>query len=232
MKQINGVWLPDGDRDGWLTRAPLDEHGWPLYQRDRLAAMVTALDEAVRVSLSPRRRFVDGGAHVGLMSVPAARCFDHVDAFEPHPDTFACLAANIRNARLEAGGMNITPRLVALGSSTRNVTLAARKAASSLSWYASDDQARDGDVTVFMLALDELAWDDVDAIKLDLEGGEYDALVGAQDTIKRCRPVILIEEKHDPVQRASAFLTSMGMVCTWSKKHDKLFTWPGGRRRT
>lgn len=226
MKLINGVWLPDGDRDGWLTRAPLDNDGWPLYQRDRLAAIVTALEPLA----ATRRRFIDGGAHVGLVSIPAARLFSHVDAFEPHPDTFACLVANLRSASFEARNHVITPRQVALGSSTRDVTLAARKAASSLSWYASEDKPRDGDLQVSMLALDEPAWDDVDAIKLDLEGGEYDALVGAQETIKRCRPVILIEEKHDPARRASAFLTSMGMTCTWSKKNDYLFTWPGGRR--
>lgn len=225
MKLINGVWLPDGDRDGWLTRAPLDRTGWPMYQRDRLAAIVTALEPLA----TTRRRFIDGGAHVGLMTVPASRLFAHVDAFEPNPDTFACLARNIESFPVTFG--QITPRQVALGSSTRDVTLVARKQASSLSWYASEDQAHAGDMTVSMMTIDDPAWDDVDAIKLDLEGGEYDALLGARETIMLCRPVVLIEEKHDPAFRASSFLTSLGMACTWSKKHDLLFTWPHRKRR-
>ena len=35
----------------------------------------------------------------------------------------------------------------------------------------------------------------VDLIKMDIEGGEYPALLGAQETILRHRPVIMVEEK-------------------------------------
>src|SRR5581483_9174009 len=52
--------------------------------------------------------------------------------------------------------------------------------------------------TVPLLRLDDLHLADVTAVKLDAEGAEAEVLLGALDTLRRCRPVlsIEIEERH------------------------------------
>ena len=44
-----------------------------------------------------------------------------------------------------------------------------------------------------VLTLDTLGLERVDLIKLDVEGMEEEALEGAKETIKRCKPVMYIE---------------------------------------
>jgi antitoxin component HigA of HigAB toxin-antitoxin module len=73
--------------------------------------------------------------------------------------------------------------------------------------------------------LDQYELPALDLLKLDVEGHEYEALQGAVHSIKKFKPVVIIEEKLDVEKRASAFLEKLGMRCVWHKKHDYLFTW-------
>src|SRR4030095_13809625 len=50
-------------------------------------------------------------------------------------------------------------------------------------------------VIVEMITIDSLGLDAVGLIKLDIQGSETIALRGAEETLRRCRPVVLIEEK-------------------------------------
>ena len=49
--------------------------------------------------------------------------------------------------------------------------------------------------TVSVRPLDSFAFDDVSFMKVDVEGHELELLTGAQQTIRRNRPVVLIEVK-------------------------------------
>lgn len=207
MITVNGIWAPDNDRRGWLQDLPLDEHGFPRYQDDRQAMLIKHARK--------HRRFIDGGAHIGLYTVPMARKFREVVAFEPVISNFKCL-------RMNAGKLdNVTLRERALSARTGFVQMTA-KPKSSISWHITE--SADG-VPVYAVPLDTYGWTDVDAIKLDVEGHELEALQGARQTILRCKPVILIEEKHDPDRHASAFLRSIGMTEKWKSKNDILWTW-------
>ncbi len=55
------------------------------------------------------------------------------------------------------------------------------------------DYSDEKTVPVQKLALDDMKLERVDFIKLDIEGMEMEALLGAQQTIARCRPILLIE---------------------------------------
>lgn len=48
-------------------------------------------------------------------------------------------------------------------------------------------------VPVKIKTLDSYNFQDVDIIKIDVEGFEYDVLLGATDTIERCKPVVQVE---------------------------------------
>jgi FkbM family methyltransferase len=47
--------------------------------------------------------------------------------------------------------------------------------------------------TIPVIAIDGLGLEDIDLIQFDIEGYENKALIGATDTIKRNRPVIIVE---------------------------------------
>lgn len=144
--------------------------------------------EAALKHVQQFRTAVDGGAHVGTWSARMARQFDIVHAFEPAEDTFACLVKNVGHI-----GVQCHPWALGRGEALcRVVDDAARQGNTGARYVRLDDAEPLG---VKMIALDQLGIEDLDLLKLDVEGYEYPALKGAEDTIKRCRPVVLIECK-------------------------------------
>ena len=135
---------------------------------------------------------IDGGAHVGAVLdlmcelAPAGR--HH--AIEPLPHL---------NAGLERKFPRVTVHGCALGdvagrASFKHVVNAPAYSGLRERAYTVRDP-RIVDIEVTVARLDELipADEPIAFIKLDLEGGEYHALVGGAATIRRCRPVIVFE---------------------------------------
>lgn len=56
------------------------------------------------------------------------------------------------------------------------------------------DKSIYGNITVPMTTIDSYQLDGVGFIKIDVEGFEYEVLVGATETIKRCKPILYIED--------------------------------------
>lgn len=75
-----------------------------------------------------------------------------------------------------------------------------RKVLSFHATGASDSAVScDGEVQIETLQLDEVLGDrDVTFLKMDIEGAEKEALLGARKTIKRCRPKLAISVYHKP----------------------------------
>jgi FkbM family methyltransferase len=44
--------------------------------------------------------------------------------------------------------------------------------------------------------LDDFKLDNVDMIKIDVEGWEFEVLKGAEQTIRRCQPILMVEYTH------------------------------------
>jgi FkbM family methyltransferase len=69
-------------------------------------------------------------------------------------------------------------------------------------------------------------------IKIDVEGWEFEVLKGAEQTIRRCRPVVVVEQKpHDAYSSdygqyaAIELLKSWGMVVLQQVKDDWIMGW-------
>jgi FkbM family methyltransferase len=202
------IWLPDNDPTVWVTRDGM-AGAYPAYQYDRIEASVMRCKQ--------KRTCIDGGSHVGLWSLHLADLFRGVLAFEPVPDNADCFRVNTGHLK------NVTLYTTALGkTSGGEVSMSMKGSQKSVSWSVSKTEES---TRARLTALDDLCLRTVDLIKLDVEGYELEALMGARDTIERCRPVIIIEEKHDPEFRASAFLTELGMYMVQQLKHDRIFTW-------
>lgn len=194
MKLRHGVWLPDADvhfepylrdrsRDGDLSS----------YQRDKMLASLA--------HAPGRRTAIDVGAHVGLWTDPLARRFDRVIAVEPNVEAAECLVENVRQHE------NVNVLAFALGTSKGSVTLQCPDPSNSgMTWV--DPGVGGG--TVPMTLLDDLPARDVDFLKLDCEGYEYDVLLGGMQLVHRWRPTIVVEQ--DPPSLARYGLTATAAV--------------------
>lgn len=207
-KLVGGLLIPETDPGNWLLRDGM-VNGYPAYQYDRLEAAVGFCKQ--------RRTVIDGGAHIGSWSVHLASLFSKVLAFEPVPDNANCFAANL------APKSNVLLYRTALSDDNGLITML-NKGSKSVSWAPHCWVGNNG-ITASCVSLDSFRLTDVDLIKLDVEGGEYKALLGSIKTIKACKPVIIIEEKHDPSYAASRFLLGLGMMQQLRMKNDIIFTW-------
>lgn len=205
MKKIGEFWVPDVDlriwsRFGKKRRKTIESYssGGPKLQD---------LEEAL--AIVPRGSIaIDGGANVGAYTRMLAGHFDTVYAFEPASDTFACLQRNIQEWGL---GDRVIARNAALSDVIEKVGLSLRRGGRSLSRTISGP----GDVDA--VTIDSLGFETVDFIKLDVEGYEYRALAGARDTLCRCQPAVLFEDKPGKIRDPSevdrdphAYLKSLG----------------------
>ena len=83
-----------------------------------------------------------------------------------------------------------------------------------------------GDVPI--RKLDGLGLEECDLIWLDVEGSELDALKGAEDTITRCRPAVIVEETDFatyglPTGQAGEWLKARGYYGAVAHGKDVLY---------
>lgn len=203
------------------------------YFRDKLTDrgfQVEHLEQAL-VHCRRFRTAIDGGAHIGTWSAYMATKFRNVIAFEPAPDTFACLTANTK------GLHNVLHVKAALGEKAGAGRLfdddsrPGNTGARHLDQMCAIDRSEPVEITT----VDSIGLDDLDFLKLDVEGYELRALQGAAETLRRCKPVILIEvKKFNPPRfgvdhRAAArFLTGMGFREAQQIRNDVVFVWGEG----
>jgi FkbM family methyltransferase len=139
---------------------------------------------------------LDIGANQGYYSYTLSRLFEKVIAFEPNPSVVTRL--------LRSGAGNVEVHNVALSSSTGELDLFVPVVDGvEQSGWASFNRnnlpdARDFRVLhVPVRPLDSFGLTTVSFIKIDVEGHEPAVLAGAVETLRRCRPVVLIEVKEE-----------------------------------
>jgi FkbM family methyltransferase len=179
--------------------------------------------EALAVVLKPGCIAVDAGANIGALTVPMARMVGPtgmVIAFEPQRVLFQLLSAN---AMLN-GLLNVQGHHAALGTAAGVVDVPAlaydeagnfggvmlagwvRPAEASGRLGEADASLREPQPAPTLAAasepvpvrpLDELDLGRLDFLKIDVEGMERDVLLGADRTLARCRPFLLVENDRD-----------------------------------
>jgi FkbM family methyltransferase len=150
-----------------------------------------AVFEPIAAALSPGGAFIDVGANVGYYSMRAIDIVGergHVHAFEIDPRPLACLRRTVRKFDLS----NIHVHSVALGSSAGTVYLT-KESECGNSYVATTGAG----IEVPMISFDEWISSQsiasIDAMKIDVEGFEYEVLRGAAKSLQRFRPVLVIE---------------------------------------
>lgn len=155
---------------------------------------------------SKRGTALDIGANVGLWGRDLVDNFAKVVAFEPVAVFRECLEKNV-------SGANFFISPLALGDHDTQATMIITEGNSG---HSHLDPATLGTGDVQVVKLDNLNMEDIDYIKIDCEGYEYRVLQGAEQTVKRCRPIMVIEQKpHDAYRKDYGQFAAIGLLESW-----------------
>lgn len=169
---------------------------------------------------------LDCGANIGVHTIEWAALmtgWGQVTAFEPQERIYYALAGNIAinncfNARAVHAAVGGETGLIDLPllDYTRPASFGsfeARKLAKSQFIGQPIDYENGPKTPVNLIAIDDLDYQRVDFIKLDIEGMELEALQGAKRTLERFRPIMLIEHIKATPGTLQPFLISRGYRC-------------------
>lgn len=218
MKEICGIWLPDDDTH-------FEKHleaGAGTYQEKKFLAALEVIPD------NRRRTAIDVGAHVGLWSRRMAAHFDRVIAFEPHPLLVECYRKNLHDRdNVLLFGAIVTDK--ERKGDRASVTYVPGNSGNT---HVEINQPGNDTRSVRTTALDEMQFDDVDLVKIDVEGWEVPVVLGARETLLKHKPFVVIEQKPDNAERyglarfdALYLLQSLGMVVLWEKSGDFCLGW-------
>ncbi len=221
MKKVGDFWVPDIDLRRWakwgkMRRKTLEYYGHGAGAKIDDIRQALSLFEGGRVA-------IDGGANVGAYTRVMLERFETVHAFEPAPDTFEALKMNIHDWGLDD---RVHLYQAALSDKEDMVRLQGKFA------HRSVTRRVVGKGDIHAIPIDALGLQELDFLKLDLEGYEYRALLGARETLIRTRPYVLFEDKehkrdlYGDTEGAHEFLNSLGaklVACVGKNEFDWLY---------
>ena len=143
--------------------------------------------------LKEKRRFLDIGANIGIYSFHFKNSFKSIDAFEPLKEISYRLEY-FQNQSLKVHNCALSNKR---GEFQIYIPYLSGKAIASLASL----EKRDGDCEVRTVKVDKIDnyyFDDVDLIKIDVEGHEEYVIEGARNVIKTNMPILIveIEQRH------------------------------------
>ena len=191
LNRTNGRGRVEIDCNGTLLnwqKLPFEGYEEAKYQQsfNKLKKMFNASLGGKNLNI---RRYIDAGANYGL-TVPIMhdRC-ENIECFEIRSDVFEYLEMNIINH-----GFSEKTR-------AHNAGLSNRK---RFAWHDNNHnsgltrvhkQYKLGRKKCSLVTLDSFNFQDVDLIKIDVEGHEHEVLKGSKKTIQYNRPICIVETK-------------------------------------
>lgn len=148
---------------------------------------------------------VQAGGNIGLWPRRYAEVFAHVMTFEPEPLTFDCLTRNTGHLP------NVTRYNAALGDAETVARINRR----SLGSHNIDELDRSASPCRVTTIDKQTALRHVGLIQLDVEGYEYPALLGAAETVARCRPIIQVEMNETVGKFPWTHANTVGLLSSW-----------------
>ena len=221
MKKFGNFWVPDADARGSKNRKKMTAlFGSKEGSVEPLELAINHICENKPGLLANAGSAIDAGANVGSYTRVLARHFAAVYAFEPARDTFQCLERNV----FENGDYDKVHLYNAAVSDERSYVGVKR------SWFRlSITSTVSGKGDVPAVPLDALGLKDLRFLKLDVEGFEYQALLGAKATIEKCRPAVLMEVKPAEEEqlpepyKAENLLLALGFTAVLTSGINRLY---------
>ena len=183
------------------------------------------IDLSTQLLVSRRTNFGDGvvvvdcGANIGVHTVEWSRSmhgWGSVIAIEAQERIYYALAGNIAmnncfNAKAIFAAIGARPGEILVPvpdyfSPASFGSLELRKSESTEFIGQAVDYSADHCVKVRMISLDELALKRLDFMKIDIEGMEVEALLGAEQSIRAFKPQLLIEKIKSDEREIRSFL--------------------------
>lgn len=198
-KQTNGRWGPCRyfGRDEYVGRSI---HNYGEYNPDE-TEMIISLASGL---------CLDIGANIGCISQALKATGHDVYSFEPQPELFTLLEWNMAHAygSAKAAGFN-----VACGSEPgiAKMPKVYYSDKGNFGGLSLNTATMYGSYDVPVVKIDTYNFQDVGFIKMDVEGFEIEALTGSIETIKRCRPILYVEDdRPSNSQKLRQFIESLG----------------------
>ena len=169
--------------------------------------------ELFRQLVRPGQTVLDVGANIGAHTVPLAQLVGRggrVLAFEPQRTVFYALCGNVAQNNLN----QVRCYHAAVGERAGVIAVPEIDADAEFNFGGLALSSAPAGVEaseVTMLRIDDLKLSACDLIKIDVEGMERDVLLGAQETVRRFRPLLYVEDdRPDKSPALHALLTSLG----------------------
>jgi len=219
MKRINGYWVPDNDHNLVLDLlGPGGEHDNAVFLEIRKLNR----DQ-------PKRLFVDIGANIGRWCKEFCKEYEMVWAFEPAPYNLECFTKNTEH------DTNIKVRGWGLGEDNHKATLSIAVENHLGSTMAKPDP--NGDIQI--QRLDDQGIENIDLLKIDVEGYETEVLKGGKQSIDKYSPLIAIERHAfnykllgKEKKESHLYLQSLGYEMMWKLTRDCIYGKPGIHYKT
>ena len=167
---------------------PTNHKFWVLYGLHTKPTLVECKEEdsqptqrkAALKYVNHWRNCIDIGSHVGLWTRELASKFEQVYCFEPNPVFIECFKKNITETNVQ---------LFQYGLSNNEHTASMKETNSTM--------MNDEPGSIQCRTLDSFNLNNIDFIKIDVDGFEVKVLNGAIETITRNKPAINIEMKRE-----------------------------------
>lgn len=179
------------NKKGYLINSGVLAEG--LLRNNSFTFEVNLIHKVIEEYSSPKKDFLDIGAHIGTYSWLVAPYFNHVHSFEPNKEIYNYLCGNIA-----LRGLSHKMDTYCLGISDKEDMLTYYERSSDGGGngfeeiQSSEPTKIKGKLQV--KTLDSFNFNNVGFIKIDVEGHEKSVLLGAKETLKNNNyPPILFE---------------------------------------
>ena len=203
IEKVNGFWVPNNDLhfEDWKAGKSFTQN----------KCLLKFIDYCVDKNKN-FNHILDIGAWVGTWSMAMNKFCGRVIAFEPDSLHYQCLVKNVTD--------DVETHKLAVGSEEKLISLSEDNFTQSKRIV--------GEGSIPMITIDNMKLDDVDLIKIDVEGYEMEVLKGAKKTLENVQ-YLMIELNNNTKKYGSSnieiekYINSLGFQALISHWPDKVF---------
>jgi FkbM family methyltransferase len=215
-----------------LIKISVPKYNYKFYCRINKADFITREDGIIE-HFTPKQGdiVVDIGAHMGRYTIISSKRVGtngKVVAIEAHPGNFEMLNRNIKLNQLT----NVIPLNYAVYSKETKIKLYVPGEESGYTVYNTIMSNRTGNEDKFvevnantldyLLQLNQIKEEEVNWIKIDVEGAEFEVLKGATNVLSKSKDISLLIEVHGPdnYRPVVEFLNLYNFKIEFEKNHE------------